>query len=326
MSAPDPNLSSPDMGATVRVTDNGSQEVHPMKPILFLMPGRGYDPSEAAVSWSRLVAAGERVLFATPDGRPATADPLMLTGEGLDPWSRVPGLRRFKVVGLVLRANRQAREAHARMAASPEFVRPLRYDEVNPEDYDGVLLPGGHAKPMREFLENPVLAGLLARIMADRSAEAHLPVAAICHGVLALARARDAEGVSVIARRQVTALTWALEGAAWRLARHTRFWEPDYYRTYGEQPGEPAGFWSVESEIRRALAGAGAFHDVPPDVPDARRKTDGLHRDTPDDDRPAWVVRDGNLVTARWPGDANAFAARFLTVIREWRGRGRGHD
>ena len=39
-----------------------------------------------------------------------------------------------------------------------------------------------------------------------------------------------------------------------------------------------------------------------------RQKTDGLTRDTFDDERPAFVVRDGNYVSARWPGDTHTFA------------------
>jgi putative intracellular protease/amidase len=33
------------------------------------------------------------------------------------------------------------------------------------------------------------------------------------------------------------------------------------------------------------------------------------------DDRPAWVVRDGSYVTARWPGDAHTFAKTFAEVL-----------
>jgi putative intracellular protease/amidase len=50
--------------------------------VLFLLPARDFDPSEAAVSWRVLVNAGHVVEFASPDGRPAVADDIMLTGEG----------------------------------------------------------------------------------------------------------------------------------------------------------------------------------------------------------------------------------------------------
>ena len=38
--------------------------------------------------------------------------------------------------------------------------------------------------------------------------------------------------------------------------------------------------------------------------------------DTPDDERPAFVVVDGNYVSARWPGDAHTFARRFAALLR----------
>jgi putative intracellular protease/amidase len=33
------------------------------------------------------------------------------------------------------------------------------------------------------------------------------------------------------------------------------------------------------------------------------------------DDRAAFVVEDGNYVSARWPGDAYLFARRFLALL-----------
>jgi putative intracellular protease/amidase len=40
-------------------------------------------------------------------------------------------------------------------------------------------------------------------------------------------------------------------------------------------------------------------------------------RDTWDDDRAAFVVRDGDYVSARWPGDACTFARRVAEVLAE---------
>jgi hypothetical protein len=57
-----------------------------MARLLVLLPARDFDPSEAAVGWRILVNAGHVVNFATPDGRPAIADDMMLTGKGLDLW------------------------------------------------------------------------------------------------------------------------------------------------------------------------------------------------------------------------------------------------
>ena len=76
--------------------------------------------------------------------------------------------------------------------------------------------------------------------MAVDSFRAGKPVGAICHGVLVAARAVDpATGRSVLHGRRTTALTWALERKAWGVARCTRFWDANYYRTYMEEPGQP---------------------------------------------------------------------------------------
>jgi hypothetical protein len=84
-----------------------------------------------------------------------------------------------------------------------------------------------------------------------------------------------------------------------------------------EQPGEPAGFMSVQQEVTRALARAEDFLDVPPDAPDYRLKTSGRARDSATDARPAWVVRDGRYISARWPGDVHTFARTFADLLSE---------
>ena len=164
---------------------------------------------------------------------------------------------------------------------------------------------------MRDYLESPEV-----QQMAIDSFRAGKPVGAICHGVLVAARAVDpTTGRSVLHGRRTTALTWQLERRAWELASRTRFWDPDYYRTYVEEPGQPAGYMSVQQEVTRALADPGDFVDVERGVTDYRRKTSGRSRDTPTDPRPAWVVRDGVYVSARWPGDAHTFARTLSDVI-----------
>ena len=70
-----------------------------MANVIIPLPRRDFDPSEAAVSWSVLKRLGHSVAFATPDGRPATADDMMLTGEGLDVWGFLPGLKRIAAIG-----------------------------------------------------------------------------------------------------------------------------------------------------------------------------------------------------------------------------------
>lgn len=284
----------------------------PAKTVLIVLPSRDFDPSEVAISWQLLCAAGHRVRFATADGQAAVGDPLMLTGEGLDPWARLPGLRRVKLLGLLLRARRGAREAYGRMLDDGEFRQPLSYAQLAVADFAGLLLPGGHwARGMRAYLESQPLQAFVGAFFATNK-----PVAAICHGVLLAARSPGADGRSALFGRKTTALTWAMEKSAWDLTRfYGRFWEPDYYRTYLEAPGEPAGYMSVQAEVSRALASPADFLDVPADAPQRLRKTSGLHRDSQNDSRPAWVVCDGSYVSARWPGDVHTFARRFIELL-----------
>ena len=72
---------------------------------------------------------------------------------------------------------------------------------------------------------------------------------------------------------------------------------------------------SVQQEVTRALAEESDFVDVPKGTPDYRRKTSGRVRDTASDSRPAWVVRDGSYVSARWPGDTHTFARTFADLL-----------
>ncbi len=285
-----------------------------MVTVLLPLPACDFDPTEVAVSWQVLSAAGHDVRFATPSGQPSRADDLMVTGQGLDPWGAIPGVRRVTVVGRVLRANKAARQAYAALLSDDAFGSPLHWGGARRSAYDALLLPGGHrARGMRAYLESPEI-----QQMAVDSFRAGRPVGAICHGVLVAARALNpATGHSVLHGRRTTALTWSLERKAWGVARYTRFWDANYYRTYMEEPRQPFGYMSVQQEVTRALADPVHFEDVGKGTPDWRRKTSGRARDTETDARPAWVVRDGAYVSARWPGDAYTFARTFAEVLAE---------
>ena len=82
---------------------------------------------------------------------------------------------------------------------------------------------------------------------------------------------------------------------AWRLGR--------YYRTY------PA---YVQDEITAVLAAPSDFQRGP-------RTT--ARRGTSTDHSAAYVVEDGNYLSARWPGDAYLFAERLLAMLEGTRRR-----
>ncbi|WP_028445519.1 type 1 glutamine amidotransferase domain-containing protein [Chitinimonas koreensis] len=247
-----------------------------MATVLIPLPSTDFDPTETAVPWQTLAARGHRVLFATPDGRPAQADPRMLDGNRLGPLKPI------------LRADANARRAHAAMVESAAFRQPIAWADIAALDYDGLLLPGGHAPGMRPYLESP----LLQAAVADSFARGR-PVGAVCHGVLVVSRARGADGRSVLYGRRTTGLLAQQELAAWWL---TRAWLGDYYRTYPQ---------TVQDEVTAVLARPEDFVSGPT----------ALRRDSPERLELGFVVRDGNYVSARWPGDVHRLAEEFAGML-----------
>ena len=276
-----------------------------MGTVLIPIPDRDFDPTEVAVSWRVLTDNGHRVTFATESGAPGAADDIMVTGRGLDIWSALPALGAVPFIGLMLRANKDGRDAYTAMVGSAEYQRPVSWAQADLDGVDALLLPGGHrARGMRSYIDSNILQQLV--VEAFRRG---LKVAAICHGVLLAARSVDpGTGHSVLYGRKTTALTWALERTAWNLTRLTRFWDRNYYRTYNEKPGQPDGYMSVQAEVTRVLRDPADFCDVTRDSPRWWLKKSGMVRDTATDARPAFVVEDGDYVSARWPGDTHTFA------------------
>ncbi len=185
-----------------------------------------------------------------------------------------------------LGAQAEQKRLYAQMQQARSFRAAQRWPDLRAEDFDAILLPGGHAQGMQQYLESTSLRHIVAEMMRlDR------PVAVICHGVIVLARTQlDASGKSALRGRRVTGLPKYMERVAywltaWKLGR--------YYRTY------PA---YVEAEVRAAVADTGRFERGPIRV---------FARGTDAEDRAAFVVEDGNLIAARWPGDAWHLAKGF---------------
>ncbi len=255
-----------------------------MATILIALPSHDFDPTEAGVPWLHLREAGHVLVFTTPNGKPAQADPRMLDGRGLG------------LLAPLLKADARGRAAHDAMAQSAAFKAPMPWCDASADAIDALILPGGHAKGMRPYLESSELQSLVSRMFAlDK------PVGAICHGTVLVARSKRADGrsgQSVLHGRRTTGLTQQLEMTAWWL---TRWWLGDYYRTYAQ---------TVQAEVTAALASPKDFLVGPP----------ALQRDSPARLRPGFVVRDGHYLSARWPGDAHCFAkglAAMLTASRE---------
>lgn len=253
-----------------------------MARILIPLPDTDFDTTEVAVPWRVLTDAGHAVVFATEKGAMAACDPRLLVG----------------VVFGKLGADPSARDCYRQVSQSSEFKQPRAWADLVAADYDALLLPGGHAQGMRQYLDSSVLQSFVAAFsLLDR------PIAAICHGVLLMARAKQpGSELSVLNGRRTTCLPRYMEALAFGLS----FWKLGrYYRTY------PA---YVESEVRAALASPSQFERGPTTLGD---------RGTQDDDSAAFVVEDGNYISARWPGDAWLFARRLVAQLKAQRARAR---
>ena len=245
-----------------------------MARVLVPLPDRDFDITEVSVPWRILTDAGHQVVFATEaGGHPPVGDPRLLNG----------------VLFGQLGAAEEPKAFYRQLTADTGFRSPLPWSELVPAEFDALILAGGHAPGMRQYLGSTQLRHQVAAFWGlDR------PVAAICHGVLVLARTEDPlTGRSVLADRRTTCLPKYMErGAfvltAWRLGR--------YYRTY------PA---YVEDEVRATLGSPVQF----------QRGPRSLARDTATDTRPAFVVEDRRYLSARWPGDAYFFASRFRSML-----------
>jgi putative intracellular protease/amidase len=234
--------------------------------VLVPLPDRDFDTTEVAVPWHHLRECGHEVVFATEHGDVPECDPKLLTG----------------VIFGKLGADPEPIAFYRELEQAPAFRAPITWDAIEPAEYDGLLLPGGHAPGMRQYLASDLLQRKVAEFW-----QLGRPAGAICHGVLVLARA------DVLAGSRTTCLPKYMErsaflATAWRLGR--------YYRTYPEY---------VEDEVTAALGDPALFERGP-------RST---RRGSADDDTHAFVVEDGRYVSARWPGDAYLFARRFEALL-----------
>ncbi len=249
------------------------------KKVLIPLPSNGCDPSEVGIPWKLMNEVGIEVVFATPKGAKATTDPIMLTGEKLGIWKSV------------LPARKDAVEAYLEMEKTAAFANPIKYTGINEHDFDAIYLPGGHDKPVKEYLESELLQKSIADFFVAKK-----PVGAICHGVVLVARSKNkASGKSVIYNYKTTSLLKSQEMMGYYM---TRLWMKDYYLTYPEI--------TVEDEVKSNLSDKSNFV----------RGATPLLRDTPQNLRRGFYVRDQNYVSARWPGDLYSFSNAFIKMVQ----------
>jgi putative intracellular protease/amidase len=232
--------------------------------VLIPLPDHDFDPTESATPWRVCAERGWKSTFATENGVVAAADHRLLMGFLRGPLGAGPmGLRDYK-----------------RMTAALEYQKPIKYVDINVDDYDALLLTGGHAPGMKQYLESKVLQEKIVQFFKkDKS------VGAICHGLLVLARAIDPDtGKSVICDYKVTSLTKLLEGIGYA----TTFWLLGRrFRTYDAY---------VEDETRAALRNRNQYSSGLIPFPHA--------------------VVDRNLVSSRyWLFDATQYSVKFAELV-----------
>ena len=248
------------------------------KNILIPIPSYGFDPTEVSIPWKLLTANDFEVTFATPQGDKASGDNIMLTGDSLGIWRTI------------LKARKDVVEAYYEMEGSDAFCNPFKYTDIKEEDYDGIILPGGHDKGVIEYLESNLLQKLIVNFFSVKK-----PVGAICHGVVLLARSiNPATNKSVIYNYKTTGLLKSQELLAYNL---TKLWLKDYYLTYPNK--------TVEDEVKSVLIKEDNF---------IKGKTP-LGRDSEKHLEKGFYVKDRHYISARWPGDIYNFSIEFIKMM-----------
>jgi len=238
-----------------------------MKKIIFPLPSFDFDPTEVSVPWKILRDAGHMVIFATPDAVPARADEIMVTG------------KRLGILGPMLRADHNALECYDLLIKDSHFLRPISYNEIKSDEFDGMVLSGGHAPGMKTYLDSEILSRKVTEFFDQKKI-----IGAICHGVIVAARTGKLKDLTT------TALPKWMELNAWAM---TCLWLKNYYRTY------PV---TVEDEVKLS---AKKFIRGPFSL--SRDNSKNLDR--------GFVVRDGNYLSSRWPGDAHRFATVLCQML-----------
>lgn len=235
--------------------------------VLIPLPDHDFDPTESATPWKVCKQRGWEVNFSTQRGAIAQADRRLLKGPIFGP----------------LGAGSKALAAYRQMTEDEAYQYPILYNNIDPLQYDALVLTGGHAPGMKQYLDSQVLQKKAAEFWEQGKV-----IGAICHGVLILARAVDTRtGKSILSGSKTTALTKDLERTGflmtfWLLGRR--------YRTY------PC---YVEDEVRGCL-------EKPEDFVVGRSMLI------------PHVVRDGRLITGRWPLDASKFSEQVAQAIEEY--------
>lgn len=236
------------------------------KTVLIPLPDNDFELTEVSIPWKNFVANNIEVVFSTENGKVAKTDPLVISGA------------LFGQIG----AKKEDIKIYKEMEKSIAFLNPIKYSEIDVDKFDALLLAGGHAQGMKQYLESKVLQVKVVDFFKKQKI-----IGAVCHGPIVLIRTINPEtGKSVIHQRKVTALIKFLE----KLAYYLTFWKlGNHFRTYPEY---------VEDEIKNNL----------------ENKNNFLTGGNP---WKPFFVEDKNLLTARWPNDVPLFSKKLTEKILE---------
>ena len=247
-----------------------------MASVLMVLPNIEFDPTESCIPWKVLTDAGHQVFFATGNGKAAVCDQLTLTGDGLP--SHLSSLL-AKPENIVI---------YEQMEADNNFNNPTAWADIKPEDFDALVLPGGHAPGIKPYLEAPAVFDICRNFFARKA-----PVCSVCHGILALSRTKREDGKSVLHGYKVTGLNNFQEKIAIKMTRKSM---GGHYQTYPQ---------TVQDEVSEVLASPKDFKSGPmlPAYGSADKPQKGF------------IVEDQHLVCARWPGDVYKLAHAFTAML-----------
>lgn len=178
----------------------------------------GYWSEEFVDVHKEFVEAGYTVHMATPAAKKPTADPLSLE---------------VKTIGV----EKAAFFKRYLASLSKALSKPLSLDNIHMQDYDAVIIPGGHG-PVEDLYKDKDMGKLLFE--ADRSKKI---IGAVCHGQAAFLSAVDSKGNWLFKGRNMTSFSDAEEmefgtadNAPWLLAATLRKYGANY--TCGKNWGD----------------------------------------------------------------------------------------
>jgi putative intracellular protease/amidase len=204
--------------------------------------------------------AGVDITVATPGGVSPTVDEASVSPDGAGGEERAAGLR----------SDLDDLE--------DEIAAAVVLEDVSPDDYDAVFVPGGHG-PMEDLAESLALGRLLTAMLDDDKV-----IAAVCHGPAALLSAVRDDGTWAFAGRNISGFSneeetqaGLADRAAWLLEDRLReaggdistgsAWEPfsvvDRNIVTGQNPASSTEV--AQKTVQRLRARAHFLHVVPSD-------------------------------------------------------------